>query len=68
MIRDAESAINNCERFADLSKVSAAKLDDTFGHWLNSKAIFAFQSKQWMIKNIDMQVFNVKLYMASHQS
>ena len=68
MIRDAESAINNCERFADVSNVTEAKLDETFGHWVNIKAIFAFQSKKWMLKHIDMQIFNVELYMASHQS
>ena len=49
MIKEAEAEVINFGRFTDGSNVTEAKLGETFGQWLNGRAVFAFQSKQWMI-------------------
>jgi len=49
VVKEAEAEVINFGRFTDGSNVTEAKLGETFGQWLNGRAVFAFQSKQWMI-------------------
>ena len=51
VIKKVESEIINFGRFTDGTNVTEAKLGETFGQWLNSRAVYVFQSKQWMIWN-----------------
>ena len=51
VVKEAEAEVINFGRFTDGSNVTEAKLGETFGQWLNGRAVFAFQSKQWMIWN-----------------
>ena len=51
VVKEAEAEVINFGRFTDGSNLTEAKLGETFGQWLNGRAVFAFQSKQWMIWN-----------------
>ena len=49
--QEAKSEIINFGRFADGSNVTEARLSETFGQWLDGKAVYVSQTKQWMIWN-----------------
>ena len=51
VIKEAKSEIINFGRFTDGSNVTEAKLGETFGQWLAGRAVFVFQTKQWLIWN-----------------
>mgnify|MGYP001358867320 CR=1 FL=1 len=44
--KEAEAEVINFGRFTDGYNVTEAKLGETFGQYLNGRAVFAFQSKQ----------------------
>ena len=46
VVKEAEAEVINFGRFTNGSNVTEAKLGETFGQWLNGRAVFAFQSKQ----------------------
>ena len=47
--RDASTL--RLERFSDSSNVTEAKLGETFARWLDEKAVYATEGKQWFIWN-----------------
>ena len=51
VIQEAKSEIVNFGRFADGSNVTEARLSEAFGQWLDGKAVYVFQTRQWMIWN-----------------
>ena len=51
VLEEAKAEVLNFGRFTDGSNVTEAKLGETFGQWLDSRAVFVFQTKQWLIWN-----------------
>jgi hypothetical protein len=51
VIQEAKSEIINFGRFTDESNITEAKLGETFGQWLDGKAVYVFQTRQGMIWN-----------------
>ena len=51
VVEEAEAEVVNFGRFTDGSNVTEAKLGETFGQWLDGKAVFVSQNKQWLIWN-----------------
>jgi putative DNA primase/helicase len=51
VIQEAKSEIINFGHFADGSNVTEARLSEAFGQWLDGKAVYVFQTRQWMIWN-----------------
>ena len=51
VIQEAKSEIINFGHFADGSNVTEARLSEAFGQWLDGKAVYIFQTRQWMIWN-----------------
>ena len=49
VIQEAKSEIINFGHFADGSNVTEARLSETFGQWLDGKAVYVFQTRQWMM-------------------
>ena len=47
----AKVEVINFGRFTDGANVTEAKLGETFGQWLDGRAVFAVQTKQWLIWN-----------------
>ena len=50
-MKKLKAEVINFGRFTDGSNVTEAKLGETFGQWLDSRAVFVFQTKQWLIWN-----------------
>ena len=48
---EAGTEVINFGRFTDGSNVTEAKLGETFSQWLDGRAVFVFQTKQWLIWN-----------------
>ena len=51
VIQEAKSEIINVGRLTDGSNITEAKLGETFGQWLDGKAVYVFQTRQGMIWN-----------------
>jgi putative DNA primase/helicase len=51
VVQEAKSEIINFGRFADGFNVTEAKLGETFSQWLDGRAVYVFQTKQWLIWN-----------------
>ena len=51
VIQEAKDEVINFGHFADGSNVTEARLSETFGQWLDGKAVYIFQTGQWMIWN-----------------
>jgi putative DNA primase/helicase len=51
VVKEAKAEVINFGRFTDGANVTEAKLGETFAQWLDGKAIYIFQTGQWMIWN-----------------
>ena len=51
VVKEAEAEVINFGRFTDGANVTEAKLGETFGQWLDGKAVYVVQTGQWMIWN-----------------
>ena len=51
VVKEAEAEVINFGRFTDGSNVTEARLSEAFGQWLDGKAVYVFQTRQWMIWN-----------------
>tara|TARA_B110000003_G_scaffold247967_1_gene259375 strand:- start:392 stop:2545 length:2154 start_codon:yes stop_codon:yes gene_type:complete len=51
LVNDGKVEVINFKRFTDGTNVTEAKLGETFGQWLDGRAVFAVQTKGWLIWN-----------------
>ena len=51
VVKEAKSEIINFGRFTDGANVTEAKLGETYAQWLEGKAVYVVQTRQWMIWN-----------------
>ena len=49
VVKEAKSEIINFGRFTDGANVTEAKLGETYAQWLDGKAVYVVQTRQWMI-------------------
>ena len=50
-MEEASAEVINFGQFTNSNNVTEAKLGETFGQWLDGRAVFAVQTKGWLIWN-----------------
>jgi len=48
-VEEASAEVINFGQFTNSNNVTEAKLGETFGQWLDGRAVFAVQTKGWLI-------------------
>jgi putative DNA primase/helicase len=51
VLEEASAEVINFGQFTNSNNVTEAKLGEAFGYWLDARAVFVMQSKQWAIWN-----------------
>jgi putative DNA primase/helicase len=51
VVEEASAEVINFGQFTNSNNVTEAKLGETFSQWLDGRAVFAVQTKQWLIWN-----------------
>ena len=51
VVEEASAEVINFGQFTNSNNVTEAKLGETFSQWLDGRAVFAVQTKQWLVWN-----------------